>query len=49
MPKWLYNDYILKFLTHNEEKSKVADMYIRISKSKIYKKQLMIVDLTLVV
>ena len=38
MLKWLYNDYILKFLTHNEEKSKVADMYIRISKNKIYKK-----------
>ena len=38
MQKWLDDNDILMYLTHNEGKSVVAERFIKISKGKIYKK-----------
>ena len=38
MQKWLDDNNILMYLTHNEDKSVVAERFIRTLKCKIYKK-----------
>ena len=38
MQKWLDNNDILMYLTHNEGKSVVAERFIRTLKGKIFKK-----------
>ena len=38
MQKWLDDNYILIYLTHNEGKSVVAEIFIRTLKRKIYEK-----------
>ena len=50
MQKWLDDNDISIYSTHNESKSVVAERFIKTLKSKIYKKlQLIIVNLILVI
>ena len=50
MQKWLENNCILMYCTHNECKSVIAERFIKTLKAKIYKKlQLMIANLILVI
>ena len=48
MQEWFDSNEILMYLTHNEGKSLITEMFLRILKAKIYKKsQLLIVNLIL--
>ena len=50
MPKWLDNNDILMYSTHDEGKSVISERFIKILKAQIYKKwQLIIAKLILVV
>ena len=37
MQEWLKNNYILRYSTHNEGKSVIAERFIKALKGKIYK------------
>ena len=37
MQEWLDNNNILMYSTHNEDKSVIAEMFIKTLKSKVYK------------
>ena len=38
MQEWLNNDNVLMYSTHNEDKSVIAEIFIKTWKAKLYKK-----------